>query len=427
MDEDKTDWSLFLSFTELTQHLDTSSVIELSLICKYLRTKLKYKIFKRANINKLVENAAQGPGNEDTYSKKSQLIDSRYSSIKKYVTSLSFDVQSNPFYIHVVCEYFLNLSNLTINECIVPSTVLNNIFNNTTALTNLSLSDNLILYRGGANYIEELNLPESLKALELGDISAISTPYWEDPLLFFQTWTDLTPDTVQLKLKFSSLLPNLVYLHLMTIEGALESNLSTFLVNNNQLKFIKVYLDCLSPSIFESLAKCEHMVEVEILPPTRSFSATIALDSINLPSVKKLTLNNIINRDSCLISRILSPFINVTELKISNLYKWPQYIYLYIQKFKCLEKLTIYKTSGHLLLNEFFLASTSLKILEFIGLDKLDFRLSLMDNCPKIRLVSVDTSNFNANNLADLLGLVGRYSSEWTILKFRDTVKCYKK
>ncbi|KXN65078.1 hypothetical protein CONCODRAFT_13463 [Conidiobolus coronatus NRRL 28638] len=427
MSEAKSDWNLFLSWKEFAQHLNTSSIIEVSLTCKYLRTKLKSKIFKRANINKLVESVAQGPGNEDTYIKKTQLIDSKYSSIKNYVTNLSFDVQSNPFYIQVVCEYFLNLSNLTINECIIPSTVLKNVFTNITALTNLSLNDNLILFRRGANHIEEINLPQSLKALELGDISAISTPYWEDPLLFFQTWTDLTQDTVQLKLKFSSLLPNLVYLHLMTIEGVLENNLSVFLVNNNQLKFIKVYLDCLTPLIFESLAKCKQMVEVEILPPIRSNLVTVTQNNITLTSVKKLTLNNVVNRDAYLLSCIILPFINITELKISNIYSWPHHIYIPIQNFKNLEKLTIYKTTIPLKLNNFFLASRSLKVLEFIGFDKLGFKLNLTANCPKIRLVSFDTSNFNAGSLAELLEVLGRYSSKWTILKFMEAVKCYKK
>ncbi|KXN65077.1 hypothetical protein CONCODRAFT_74475 [Conidiobolus coronatus NRRL 28638] len=404
-----------------------SLIKKVSLSCKCLREKLKSKVFKKVNANKLAESIAQIIGNDDVYSKKFQLIDGKYNSIKKFVTSLSFNVLSKYNYIHVTCGYFNNLSNLILEVIIIPSTILINIFNNTKTITKLSLNDNMILFSESSKSAEELNFPKSLKALEMRSNSALSTPHWEDPIASYAAFAKTAPDTILINLKYGTKLPNLLYLDIWDTEDKLENILKDFLIDNSQLKFINILFECLNLQIYELLTKCEQLQEVKIVSVSRFSPAAEGQNEFNLPSVKRLTLDEVLYRRQPLLSYLISPFVNITNLKICYIEDWPQQLCDQIKKFNNLEKLTVYKSDGCLQLNEPFISSKSLKVLEFVGFSKLGFDLKLTCECPKIKTVRVNTLNFNASGLEELSQDLSRSSDDWAILKFNETVNCYKK
>jgi hypothetical protein len=197
------EWERAFILFEFQQYLDISNLLEVSLINRYLREKMKKTIFKVIKLN--FSNVYNFPeyftphrfeieGENLTELEKSNFKCSRIdpsvaklaSEIDKYSSyfkSLQFNHLDNAGYFVIpIIERFSHLSSLNIHKCYINLSVFNKLMLKLNKLLHLRLYDLKFMKLPSEGHIErETQFPATLKELHLGDLYLSTTNSLNNP------------------------------------------------------------------------------------------------------------------------------------------------------------------------------------------------------------------------------------------------------
>jgi hypothetical protein len=147
-----------------------------------------------------------------------------------------------------------------------------------------------------------------------------------------------------------------------------------------------------------------------------------------MPQVTKLTLGQLqMWGNQTVANYLILPFVNLQHLIIPNIKDWQSTKFpSLINGLSKLKRLTINWTRNSNTLQQFYLDSNSLELLEFIGFDTgFEFEFGMLQRCPFVSKVYIDTSRFSiisGNLYAEELESYGG----WKVVKFGSSLNCIK-
>ncbi|KXN65774.1 hypothetical protein CONCODRAFT_12543 [Conidiobolus coronatus NRRL 28638] len=423
----KLGWSFILSLPELNQHLPKPDLLNNGQVSSYIRAKLRPLIFKTININKDVELIPEDISHEGTLDEKYAALNSEFSHIQKLVKRTELNLNTDPILTSVIVNYFENIDSLTINEAIMPHTTFKIIFNSLKKLKKLNIYNCVLLFHPLANEVEDIYLNENLTVLYLTYTGGISTSLFENIKAFMRIDSDEESGVFAVNLRFSTNFLNLKKLRFLRGNMRDIISLESFILENNRLEAIEIYIDQLNSQLFNLLAiRCKNLKSVRIYPTSEGSHQSLELKNYStLPSVKTLNLFKLYSYENEL-SYLLAPFPNISHLIISNTHPLSSPVFDYIQNLKELTKLTIYLGESDENIYNSNLISNTITSLEFKKFESLKlWKFDLLENFPNLNKISIDVKSFSESELDNLKAQL-KNAAGWRVIEFQESINCYK-
>jgi hypothetical protein len=323
-----------LIFTEIWQYLSIQDLIEVSLVNRYLRTKLVGRIL--AEINLTYYHLSQLPNYFNNRAiEKNESIDEdiklnfKHYKIDPFVNELVnemkgysryfksfefFDLARDGYFIVPLTLNFANLTTLKICECMLDLENFNEVLKRLDKLKMLELF-NISLFKqpGEIAAIKEAILPSSLKALYLSNIYLYTTDFTKYPYKFLFDFTvEFEEEYYYLPLQRT---PNLEEFELYETTYD-EEYLSKFLELNPQLSKLRLPFSSFTYKTISTLSKSNRLKYLTI---DFSYYYGGNFNIIDLPlldSVNSLFVFSTRARDCNHINSVIRVLPNITKVKL---------------------------------------------------------------------------------------------------------------
>ncbi|KXN65489.1 hypothetical protein CONCODRAFT_74255 [Conidiobolus coronatus NRRL 28638] len=317
---DKVDWENVLIIKEYQKYLHITDIIEISLLSKLIRQKLKLRLFESIKFN--------GRQFEKYFNSRDSLILGSFEFIKHYemyFTVIGFDkspytglkaedalqeleddlinvkssVKSFEFsytsrigyYLFPLLYIFDNLTRLKIFDCIIPLAEFCKLLK-CLKLENLDIVDSSFTKHPNEELTtEDIRFPNTLKVLSISTCNFCSDSF----LLTLQKYLFGKANCNNISdFKFpSAKIPSLVSFALKTIYSG-DYGASQFLLNNPQLEHLKIESDHLDQVKFDYISKSKTIKNLELICTTiEHHQIAISTPPPKLESIKELRFYNV--------------------------------------------------------------------------------------------------------------------------------------
>jgi hypothetical protein len=423
------DWAFILTLSEIIPYLERSDILITSQVSKLTRVKLQSKIFNNIDIVDLLDTVQSETSLDNrNIPLTTLLLNLHFNSIKKLVKSIKFDKIIDPLTAPLILDYFENVINLNLMECILPIEIITKLLKNLTNLTGLKMNYCLILFPLNTSTVQKsinIRLPKKLKNLELAHTAGLSTTFHTNTKKFINEQTLGNAITTPVNLQFSTKSCSLRSLQYIKGNDKNLANFKRIIKNNLEVERMELYMDQLTQSVMKYLERCIGLRSVVILPANGALQEFEVGNCPKLNSVKSLNIYDISAYTDRLLFYITQPFPNITHLIVSNPTLWKGQVHTIIKSLNKLQQLTVYSTHTDDTLTDFVISSNSLVTLEFLDFSNINFKFNLLFNCPRIYRVRIGINWYLKGNIGILRHKLLK-SENWKLVEIKDFINCYK-
>jgi hypothetical protein len=431
----KFQWEFILILKEVQQYISSEIVIKLSLLNKYLRVKLKNRVFNRIVINGYnvshLENSFEfnryGFENVPERDSKTMLkfkntnIDPFMAEIVDTIDPLAcyfksitfFNLDRLGYYVVPIVLNFCRLSNLNISTCCIDIKYFKRLMEKLDKLQKLTLFqlDLIKSPEQGLNE-HEIKFPHKLKEIYLGHIYVCSTNLPNTPYEFLVKYSgNIERNVFYLEPK------NLSNLEKFELIGIIQNGrfITNFLTLTPKLTNLTLHVRNFSIQVMDVLSKNNCINELNLKFDFQDKLFPLDKKLAVLYSLHGLTLQFIIGSDQYLqICQLIQAFPNLTKLEIELEYYDPEFITKLLSKLTKLEALklqtfTYYNNSIDLTL------FTEVEFLKFYNYEKSKIIYKLPNPSNKLKKVILPLQNKNNKNNTELVNEMGKINANWMI------------
>ncbi|KXN67233.1 hypothetical protein CONCODRAFT_19759 [Conidiobolus coronatus NRRL 28638] len=370
-------WSYLLSTRDISIYLGINNILELSLINKLIRSKLKSLVYRKLTLNE--DNLLKFFTSQECIEVGDNLKDFR-----NYCRSFIFDSISNDFPIFSAVDHFDRLTSLSLIFVKLP------LFDLIKILNKLSLLESLTLRLVLANkeldeeqLIHKIILPKTLKSLTWVEVN--------------NAWQYVSNERNALTLRQIShhiiylgeqYCPNLTQLTYDIEPVVRHENIANFIKCNPQLKSININLDSLNYSILDTIHKNNQLTKLAIRFKNNDSHSIPPIEFI-LSSVKRFEIDGYKSDTIPLIAQLTQQMPNIQNLSIpyeSYYIPFINSIILNLPKLTHLELIN-QSASEYFVLNNLYLTHIQSLTLKFFNFNT--FNLYLFDKFSDLKLVKL--------------------------------------
>ncbi|KXN66611.1 hypothetical protein CONCODRAFT_168232 [Conidiobolus coronatus NRRL 28638] len=411
-------WCLILKFNEIYTYLNPQDLINLSLLNKQLRYKLKCLVLSSFNITNLQKIQALSHHISDTGIKTNLLLTT------KFITNAVFNTQLGLQSFMLSSRYLQNLSTLTLSKMDIQLPVINELIVNLDNLRQLELIKvHIITEYSVVDYNKDLKLTTNLSHLALDSCTWIC--YDSDNTSSF-VWSREGDHGPYLNLSTQTY-PSLKSLKLIEMNARNHSLINNFLSNNSQLKTIEFKLNEIDPLTIDLIQKSPQINELAIWNSINVSNFMSNQLERCLCSIKSMKFYNILeNTNFEGIANILELCPNVETLDLGY---FTQFTGIYksmldnLTQLKALTFVNNTKVTDFSRFNE--LGSLSLDTVRLVNFNVKEINLNEFDNFRKLNRLALELTKKDRESVEFINNNLKRFGN-WRVIEFLESINCYK-
>jgi hypothetical protein len=411
-------WCLILKFNEVYAYLNPQDLINLSLLNKQLRYKLKCLVLSSFNITNLQKIQALSHHVSDTGINTNLLLTT------KFITNAMFNTQLGLQSFMLSSRYLQNLSVLALSKMDIQLPVINEMIANLSNLRQLELTKvHIITEYSVVDYNKDLKLTTSLSRLTLDNCTWIC--YDSDNTSSF-IWSREGDHGPYLNISTQNY-PSLKSLKLIDMNTRDNSLINNFLSNNSQLKTIEFKLNELDSLTIDLIQKSPQISELSIWNSRNAVNFENDQLECYLCSIKSLKFYNILeNTNFEGITKILELCPNVEALELGYFSQFTEVYKSILDNLTQLKALTFInntKTTNFSKFNE--LRSLSLETVRLINFNATETNLDEFVNFRKLNRLALELTEENRDSVEAIHTNLKRFNN-WRIIEFLESINCYR-
>jgi hypothetical protein len=443
----KINWINIFKLYEVNKYCKFNDLSELSMVCKAVRSSLRYAIFKYFNLETFITcSEYQGcvismDGNDDdvwTFSIVNHykpLADNLLENKRRFISELDlykhnidrlnfYDVLDYFYLLYELPNIFQNLKSLYFDSTVI-------MFDNfQTLMSNLNILEDLDLYYvyicKRSKESKSINFPLTLKKLKLRLVPIVQLNEREENIIFRRDIfiSEYHPE-LELPLKN---LPNLLLLRYKPISNENDgNNLLEFLKHNQNIKYIYILHLNFNPEVFNLVKTFKNLVKFGYSELYFSnIVNTDLLDSLVGGNVKYLSVS--LSENSSYLKILPKQFPNLTDLYIDNgLLEFDQ-LWSILPKFKNLKTLKLkfydYLIYSKDLSSQIFPNLESIHLMpdNDLNIEAINFNIN---SFPKLKLISFSHRGYPFINLGNIK-LSHEAKANWRLIDFSSKISLYR-
>ncbi|KXN71521.1 hypothetical protein CONCODRAFT_69770 [Conidiobolus coronatus NRRL 28638] len=430
---DEIDWKLILSCWNTTKYVSKIDLVDLCLICKFMRNKLFPDIYRCIVLEKFSDGLDDLPLNIINSELEKEALDRYNEHLKDFIPHarcLFYICDYNEILLLSIPQVFYKLNRIQLADVSSTLNVFQKLMNGLTQLEHLSLEYSLLIVPKDTDNLITLKLPPNLITLKIvyGEIMRIEF----DPSLIFSDYLGLSDESNTEILKFkieSGSLPKLKVLKITQDDQRFMETQNNLICASEQLTHLSTRFSLINEFSSNNLKSLISLTLTNNYIFPQNF---VEIDFSTLKNLKELRIKggfNLTRYDDVIIpglQKLISigknveiltlPYINFDNLSIEET----------IHNFPNLKELNLIKATNVETLSPTKFPKT-LNTLNLCNFDPKTLDINNIKNCDELKVVSIsyEEEYYNFFNFEDTKFAKG--VKGWRIIHFYgSSIKCYK-